>query len=495
MQKSQTLQTVCLDWQPDKNSGVPLYVQIVRYVSGQVASGHWGVGTRLPSQRRMAQALGVNRSTVVTAMEELAAIGLVEGRGSSGTRIASDTWSLLLSGTAPDWGRYIRSGSFQANQPTVQTINRLEFEDYVRLGTGELSPSLFPGELMSRVLERLSRRTPPLHYLEPLGLPELRQAVSDRLAHQGIAVPPSGILITSGSLQALQLISVGILDPSSRVFAEAPSYLKSLQVFQSAGMSITGIPMDEQGLLYRELERYQKAQGKTSENQLLYTIPSYQNPTGTLMSEERRVGLIAFCQKNRLPVIEDNAYSELWLDSPPPASLKARDKSGMVLSLGTLSKTLAPGLRIGWIAGPESVVRRLGDIKMQTDYGASSLSQWAAAEFLAGGQYDTYLDGLRRALRKRRDAALRALADYFTGLADWNVPEGGFYIWLRFKSPLSIDRLFKKALERRILLNPGSIYDFAPSHALRISYAYEPPEVFREAVKTLAELGRGLDSL
>ncbi|CAK7032348.1 MAG: HTH-type transcriptional regulator NorG [Eubacterium sp.] len=495
MQTSKILQTVSFDWKPDKNSGVPLYVQIVRYVSGQVASGHWGVGTRLPSQRNMAQALGVNRSTVVTAMEELAAIGLVEGRGSGGTRIASDTWSVLLSGAAPDWGRYIRSGSFQANQPTVQTINRLEFEDYVRLGTGELSPALFPEEMMRRVLEKLARRTPPLHYLEPLGLPELRHVLSERLADQGITAPPSGILITSGSLQGLQLISVGILSPSSRVFTEAPTYLKSLQVFQSAGMSITGIPMDGEGLLYRELERYQKAPGKNSENQLLYTIPSYQNPTGILMSEERRAGLFEFCQKNRLPVIEDNAYSELWLDSPPPASLKARDKSGMVLSLGTLSKTLAPGLRIGWIAGPESVVRRLGDIKMQTDYGASSLSQWAAAEFLTSGLYDTYLHGLRKELRKRRAAALRVLADYFTGLADWNVPEGGFYVWLRFKSSLSIDRLFKKALEHRILLNPGSIYDFAPNHALRISYAYEPPEVFRKAMKTLAELGRGLDSL
>ena len=495
MQNPKTLQSVCFDWQPDRNSGVPLYVQIVRYVNRQVASGHWGVGTRLPSQRSMAQALGVNRSTVVTAMEELAAIGLVECRGSGGTRIVSDTWSVLLSGAAPDWGRYIRSGSFHANQTIVQTINRLEFENYVRLGTGELSPELFPEKMMGWVLERLARKTPPLHYLEPLGLPELRQAVSDRLSGQGIAVPPSGILITSGSLQALQLISVGILSPASRVFTESPTYLKSLQVFQSAGMSITGIPIDREGLLYRELERYQKAPGKSQENQLLYTIPSYQNPTGTLMSEERRIGLIDFCHKNRLPIIEDNAYSELWLDSPPPASLKSRDNSGMVLSLGTLSKTLAPGLRIGWIAGPESVVRRLGDIKMQTDYGASSLSQWAAAEFLTGGLYDTYLHGLRRELRERRDAALQVLEDYFTGLADWNVPEGGFYIWLRFKRPFSIERLFKEALAHRILLNPGSIYDFTPNHALRISYAYEPIDVFRKAMKILARLGRGLDIL
>ena len=208
------------------------------------------------------------------------------------------------------------------------------------------------------------------------------------------------------------------------------------------------------------------------------------------MSRERRESLLRFCRESRLPVIEDAAYSELWLEEEPPASLKSMDESGQVLLLGTVSKSLLPGLRIGWLVGPEPVVARLGDVKMQVDYGASSLSQWVLTEWLASGAYDRYLTGLRRELKKRRDNALAVLDEAFSNLADWDVPRGGFYIWVRFRREVSVERLFHDALEEKILLNPGSVYAGGASRGLRLSYAYEAPAVFRRAAKVLAELAR-----
>ena len=488
MKQQEVVETAQINWKPDQTSQTPLYRQIVEYVCRKVSSGQWTVGMRLPSQRAMAELWQVNRSTVVTAVEELASYGILESGYGAGTRIAGNTWSILMSRQSPDWNRYIGAGEFQANLPTVQIINKLEFDDYIRLGTGEPDPRLFPQEMMSEVLAELAGSITSLNYLEPLGLLKLREVLSAYLEQEGIHAPPSCILITSGSLQALQLISICMLKRGSTVFAEAPSYVKSLQVFQSAGMHIEGVPMDREGLRFEKMERRLRGKYGGEPRHLLYTIPTFQNPTGILMPEARREQLLAFCSRYRLPIIEDTAYSQVWFEEKPPLSLKARDKSGMVLHLGTFSKSLAPGLRIGWVVGPESVVQRLGDVKMQIDYGASSLSQWAAARFLETGRYDAYLAEYRLEMRRRRDRALEAMEKHLTGKAAWRMPRGGFYIWTTLRGSVSTEQLFRRALEKKILLNPGNMYDFAANRSLRISYAYEDSETFAKAVETLAAL-------
>ena len=471
---------ISVDWKPDKGSKEPAYQQIVNYISRKISCGDWTIGSKLPSQRVLADRFGVNRSTVVRALEELCSYGVLEGSAGRGTTVTSNTWSVLMSTAPPDWGKYLKAGTFQENVPTIQVINKLEFEDgIIRLGTGELSPGLFPAEMMRGIFQKLPDRIPSLNYLEPLGLPELRQALSQRLKMQGIDADPSCILITSGSLQALQLISVCMLKPGSVVYTETPSYLKSLQVFPSAGMKLSGIPMDREGLLYWNI-------ADQTENALLYTIPTFHNPTGTVMSEARRQELFRFCSNNRLPIIEDNAYGELWLEEPPPKPLKTMDRHGNILYLGTISKTLAPGLRIGWLVGPESVVERLGDVKMQVDYGASSISQWALAELFSGGQYDAYLSGLRQKLLRRRDLAVSLLNRHFNELARWDVPRGGFYIWLRLNGKVPVDQLFHRMLEERILINPGNVYDFAKSQAIRLSYAYADENDLESGIEKLA---------
>ncbi len=483
------MKKVIVDWVPDKGSKEPVYQQIVDYISKKISNGDWAIGYYLPSERILANKFEVNRSTVSAALDILKSYGLIDGKSGKGTVIASNTWSLMISSSEANWGNYVKSGYFKENLPTIQEINSMEFkEGMVRLGTGELSPQLYPSKMMKDILAKLSQTITSLNYLEPLGLLELREIISERLNEKGIQCKPSNILITSGSLQALQLISVSILKQGLSVYTEAPSYIKSLQVFQSAGMRLIGINMDREGIQYWKIGR----EKKDKEDAILYTIPSFHNPTGIVMSEKRRRELFKFCIDNRLPVIEDDAYGDIWLEEEPPKPLKSLDEHGMIIYLGTISKALAPGLRIGWIVGSESIVNRLGDVKMQTDYGASSVSQWILKELLSNEYYEQYLKEMRIELKSRRDLMVSALDKYFKELAVWEIPKGGFYIWLILKRDVSMEKLFQVALKQEILLNPGGIYDFKKNNALRLSFSYIDKKDIMDNIKKLSDAVRNL---
>lgn len=476
-----------IDWKPDKASDVPIYAQIVAYIREKIATGDWPVKSRLPTQRALAEAFGVNRSTVVTALDELKAEGLIEAVVGSGTVVSNNTWSLLASAPPPDWLSYVQAGDHPPNQPTIQAINRHEHDpQIIRLGTGELSPELLPSAGMAEIMGRLGGQVAQLGYSEPKGLKSLRQAISAHLRTRGIDAPPASILVVSGALQALQLLSLGILRQGSAILQERPSYLYSLPVFQSSRMRLTGVPLDGEGIRPDALARLKQAHQAA----LLYTIPSFHNPTGILMSEKRRQQVMAVCERERLPILEDDVYGELWLDEPGPPPLKALDPNGLVLYVGSLSKSLSPGLRIGWIVGPEPVVERLADVKMQTDYGASALSQQVAAEWLSSGLYQRHLQAVREALRARRACACESLRRWFADLAEWREPQGGFYIWLRLRRSVSMRTLFSRALAEGILLNPGYIYDGTDHCHLRLSYAYADEQQMERALHRLSRLIR-----
>ncbi|MBT2655880.1 PLP-dependent aminotransferase family protein [Bacillus sp. ISL-18] len=473
------------DWKPNKSSPVPLHKQITDFMKEKIANGEWTIGYKLPPQRTLAKRLEVNRSTIVTAYDELIAEGLIEGKSGSGTRVINNTWNLLATTPPPDWNSYVKFGTHQPNLPTIQEINHAEFTpNIIRLGTGELSPNLIPSQSMKKVFQQLSNKEISYGYEEPKGLLPLREQIATYLRTIGIHASPSSILIVSGALQALQLISVGLLHKGSTVLTEKPSYLHSLNVFQSAGMRLMGIPMDKEGIQTKLIPAYKKQQNAA----LLYTIPTFHNPTGTLMTFERRKHLLDTCQQEQLPLIEDDVYRELWLDEIPPKPIKAFDKHGLVLYLGSLSKSLSPGLRIGWIVGPEPVVEHLADIKMQTDYGSSSLSQWAAAEWFSSGLYHEHLQEVRKQLKTRRDFTLATLNKYFSDLAVWDKPTGGFYIWLRLLPSISMRKIFEMALTEGILLNPGNVYDHQAEQFLRISYSFASLPSIEDGLKRLSKI-------
>ncbi len=468
-------------WLPDRNSDIPLYRQIIHFICCQIQSGAWEVGTQLPSQRDLATRLAVNRSTITMAMDELAASGIIESNYKGGTRIISNTWAVLLSENNI-WNRYMNIGSFKSNQAMIQVINRLEFTSgMLRLGTGELDPALFPAELWKKAVKSLEN-IQSLNYLEASGLYELRCAIAEHVKKMGIMTNPEQILITSGSLQALQLISVCILSADSVVYTEAPTYLKSLQIFQSAGIALENIPMDAEGILHHQIPMADKR------TRILYTIPTNHNPTGITMSDQRKQALFDYCSFNRIPIIEDGAYQELYFEDRSPQPLKQMDQKGDIIYLGTVSKTLSPGLRIGWVIASESIINRLGDVKMQMDYGASSVSQWLLTEFLTSGMYEKHLAQIRKEMQQRRDHAIWMIDKYLGDQVTYRIPQGGFYIWMRFNKKMPMQKLFEEAVKVNVLLNLGDIYDYKPTNALRISYSYLNCKEFAEAIKKLAAI-------
>jgi GntR family transcriptional regulator of abcA and norABC len=474
-----------IEWKPQKNSSVPLHQQIYYFMKKKIMNGEWTIGTKIPAQRNLAKLFQVNRSTIVTALEELAADGLIESTVGSGTRVINNTWSLLASTPPPDWTNYVKSGIHKPNITIIQEINKAEADpNMIRLGTGELSPDLLPNKKMGQILQLDNEQSLSLGYMEPKGSLSLRKTVSGYLQSKGIEASPESILIVSGGLQALQLVSIGLLERGSTILHETPSYLNSVHVFQSAGMNLLGIPLDKEGMKYDSIGRL-KRQHKAA---LLYTIPTFHNPTGTLMSARRRIDLLKVCQKESIPIIEDDVYGDLWFESPPPKPMKANDTQGNVLYIGSVSKTLSPGLRIGWIVGPEPVIERLADIKMQTDYGSSSLSQYAVDKWLRSGLYDDFLEEIKVELKFRRDFTIHILKKYFTEIATWSVPKGGFYIWLRLQSGVSTRKLFDLALREGILLNPGSVYENNDYQHLRISYSFASLDQLEKGLIYLAQL-------
>lgn len=366
----------------------------------------------------------------------------------------------------------------------VQEINEAESNtNLIQLSKGELSPEMFPLEDMKFIVQKVSNQLTSFGYEEPKGNINLRKAISDYLMVRGIEASPSSILVVSGALQALHLISIGLLKRGSTVLLEMPSYLYSLNVFESVGMELQGLAMDKEGLIIDSIY-LTKEKGKN----ILYTIPTFHNPTGALMQEERREKLIAYCEREQLPVIEDDVYRDLWIDNPPPKPLKARDLYGNVLYVGSVSKTLSPGLRIGWIVGSESVINRLADLKMQSDYGSSTLSQLVAAEWLSSNFYNTHLVKVREQLRVRRKVALDALDIYLSPYATWDIPKGGLFIWVKIKPEFKVKRLFEKAFSNNILLNPGSIYAEKSGQFIRISYGYASLDEIKVGIFKLSEI-------
>ncbi|WP_368901986.1 MocR-like pyridoxine biosynthesis transcription factor PdxR [Oceanobacillus oncorhynchi] len=462
----------------------PKYQIIIDFIKEKISKGEWAIGSQIPSQRHLARMFGVNRSTVIIALEELMADGLIEGKAGKGTVVTNNTWTLMGDHLSTNWNGNVTQGIHKASVSTVQEINETESDNrFIQLSKGELSPELFPLEEMQEIIQKVSKQLTPFGYEEPKGNIKLREAISNYLKERGIDVSPSSILVVSGALQALYLISIGLLKDKSTVFLEEPSYLYSLSVFQSAGMDLEGVPMDNKGVKVDSIY-----QTKETGRNILYTIPSFHNPTGILMEDRRREELMEYCIREQIPVIEDDVYRDLWMDNAPPDSLKAKDRHGNVLYIGSLSKTLSPGLRIGWLVGPEPVIDRLADLKMQLDYGSSTLSQLVAEKWLSSSLYEHHIEKVQKQLRIRRQRALEALEKYLGSVATWDIPKGSFFIWVKINPAFKVKKLFEKALSKGILINPGSIYKEKAGQFVRLSYGFASLDEIEKGIFQLSEI-------
>jgi 2-aminoadipate transaminase len=371
------------------------------------------------------------------------------------------------------------------NPSVIREILKLsERPDMISLAGGLPSPEGFPVEEIRAASERVLRDTPreALQYAASEGHGPLRDWVAAHLRARGAAVDAANVLITGGSQQGLDLVGKLLIDPGSRVAVESPTYLGALQAFTPCEPDFVPVAGDPHGPLPAALAGYADAR-------FLYLVPDFQNPGGHCLGEDRRRALVAAAQHHHLPLVEDNPYGDLWFDAPPPPPLVARWPEGTVY-LGSFSKVLAPGLRLGYVVVPSALYPKLLQAKQAADLHTPGFNQRIVYEVVRTGLLDTHLPGIRARYRAGRDAMQRALLAHLPNGCRWQMPQGGMFFWINL--PVGIDalQLLPVAVARGVAYVPGAAFCAgAPQrNTLRLSFVTASPAQIEAGVARLGEV-------
>ncbi len=370
-----------------------------------------------------------------------------------------------------------------------ELLKLTEREDIISFGGGMPSPHSFPvkaiGKLVKKILKEHGAQA--LQYGMTEGLTALREVLAERMNKVGIACTKDNILITSGSQQALDLIAKIFLNPNDAVAVESPSYLGALTAFNAYQPSYVSARMDKQGMVVEELEE------KLDQVKFIYTVPTFQNPTGISMSLERRQQLLALAEKHGIPIVEDNAYCELRYSGKAVPSIKSMDKKGLVIHLCTFSKILAPGFRLGFVVADQEIIKKLVMAKQGADLCTNVLSQHIANEYLRSGLIDKQIPKIRRMYKKKRNIMLKALKNHFPKGVSWTKPEGGMFIWIELPKYFDTEdtqNMFDTAIKEGVAFVHGAAFFVEPGHknTMRLNFSNTDDGKIEEGIKRLAKI-------
>jgi GntR family transcriptional regulator/MocR family aminotransferase len=483
----------------DRQSGSPLYAQIVTYIRRLIETDVLKPGVKLPATREFALDLGVDRATVVAAYDELVAQGFATAHVGQGTFVAvpaSDAEPWHQDATALEslpgqinWRQYFsRAARNNADwRPPDVSAHRTPGET-ISFAGGMPDSSLFPIDAFRQVMHEVLRLEGPalLQYNPASGYPPLRRYLADYLVRKGLAVTEADILIVNGSQQGLDLVARTLLDPGDRVVVEGPSYPGALQIFRAYQAEVLTVPVGNDGIRRDVLEGVlQRLAPKC-----IYVMPTFQNPTGATVSLEGRRELLAMAAKAQLPIIEDDFHNELRYDGAPVISLRGLDRKGLVIAVGTFSKILFPGLRVGWIVAPPEVMERLVIAKRVSDFHTSALMQAAIYHFCRRRLLDRHMERMRREYRRRRDTLIQALGRHCPPHVMWTHPQGGFSLLLTLPSGVDTQSLLPEAASAGVLYTPGSLFyaDGGGHNQLRLSFSEVPVEQIEAGVQRLSSV-------
>ena len=359
------------------------------------------------------------------------------------------------------------------NPSVIREILKVtEIPGIISFAGGLPSPQTFPIEEMRVACERVLSQDGKvaLQYAASEGYGPLREWVAQDLRKQGMQVSPDQVLITTGSQQGLDLVAKILIDAGSRILVETPTYLGALQAFTPMEPTVVSVNSDAHGVDAEDLRA--KAGTGADKARFVYLLPNFQNPTGRTMTEERRAAVAQVALETGLPIIEDNPYGDLWFDAPPAPSLSSRHPDGSVY-LGSFSKILAPGLRLGYLIAPKTLYPKLLQAKQAADLHTPSFNQRVVAEVLKDGFIDRHVPTIRALYKKQCEAMLAALEREMAGLGlTWNRPAGGMFLWVQLPPGMKAIPLLDKAVKKGVAFVPGSAFyaQGADESTVRLSF-------------------------
>jgi DNA-binding transcriptional MocR family regulator len=472
---------MALDVTLDRDDSLPLYRQIATQIQAQISEGKLPPGTHLPTIRALAGTLGVTRLTVQNAYAELQSTGWVESTVGRGTFVRAGVRPESLLATI---GQQTTVDSVLSDMMQADSITGVR-----SLAGAFPDPGFFPADEFWRGLSRARQDAASLlGYACTLGDEPLRLQVASLLREQGISALPDEILITGGATQALSLAALALARPGDRVLVDQSTFLGFLNILAAQGLQPVAVPLDDQGPRLDDLARLIVEHRPA----FYYTIPTFHNPTGLCFSLERRRQLLELAIACDLPLVEDDLTHLLAYDEPPPPALKSLDRHEKVTYISGFSKTLFPGLRVGYLIAPRALAAPLSTLRHAADLCGPPLLQRALARFLADGHFHRHLNKTLPRYRARRDALLDTLQATMPPGTTWTIPAGGFCCWVTLPEGGVYDDLHRAALQAGVAFAPGEVFLPAAStkRNLRLCFGKEASETIRLAVERLAQLVR-----
>ena len=468
-----------MDWvglELDAKAATPLYLQLCNGLSDLMVDGKLQPGDQLPSERKLAEQLSVSRTTAVNAYHELEARGLVRSYIGRGTFVSSRPERM---GAHFAWRGKVTEAVQQSLDMSIRSLIELDAADTISFGAGQPNLESFPVEryqaLSNHILTNYPRAA--LGFLPTEGHPHLREVLAQR---EGVR--PEEILVVTGTQQALDLISRCLLSQHDSVVMDWPGYIGAIQSFRFAGAHLCGWDFANGDL--DELEDiFLKKRPK-----LLYINPTFQNPTGATLPLEARQGIIQLARNYRVPIVEDEAYRDMYFTEPPPPTLKDLEGTGLVIHLRTFSKTLAPGVRLGYVVADEAIIDQLSLVKAQSDLFNPGLSQLCIATLVDEGDYDKNLQFMRTSHQQRARAMEKSLKEYLPANSlHWQSPKGGLYLWAHLRD-IEAQALQQAAARHGVSFASGDKFfpDKSGKRSMRLVYSSTSQQRIVEGVKRIA---------
>lgn len=365
--------------------------------------------------------------------------------------------------------------------------------DLISFAGGLPAPETFPLKDIENICIQIlhEKGALALQYGPTEGEYVFRQQIANWMAREKPTIKPENILVTSGSQQGLDILGRVFLDPSDIAIVEIPSYIGALQAFTAYRAKLVGIPQDDEGMRIDLLEKaLDKFAGKKKKPKFIYVVPDFQNPSGVTMSLGRRRKLLQLAYKHEIPVVEDSPYRDLRFTGQSVPPIYALDKENQVMMLGTFSKLLCPGLRLGWLMAPTEWMDRMVVAKQAMDLNSPSFTQLIAAEYIKRGLLKEQIKGICQLYKKKRQLMLDALQKYMPKGVTWTKPEGGLFLWVRLPKKMSANDLFLKAIDNKVAYVIGSAFhcNGKGQNTMRLNFSYASDAQIDEGIKRLAKM-------